>query len=146
MATSPHEWLCRYIVDNTQDAIIFADRAGMIRLWNAGAEAIFGYSAAEALGHSLDLIIPERLRARHWEGYRRVSATGITPYDRRLLAVPAIRKDGTQISLEFTVVIVHEPRGRCSASPQCSRGDRALAAGQGDTGTPGRLRAGRITT
>ena len=111
MATSPHEWLCRYIVDNTQDAIIFADRAGMIRLWNAGAEAIFGYSAAEALGHSLDLIIPERLRARHWEGYRRVSATGITPYDRRLLAVPAIRKDGTQISLEFTVVIVHEPPG-----------------------------------
>ena len=111
MATSPHEWLCRYIVDNTQDAIIFADRAGMIRLWNAGAEAIFGYSAAEALGHSLDLIIPERLRARHWEGYRRVSATGITPYDRRLLAVPAIRKDGTQISLEFTVVIVPEPPG-----------------------------------
>jgi PAS domain S-box-containing protein len=111
MATSPHEWLCRYIVDNTQDAIIFADRTGMIRLWNAGAEAIFGYSAAEALGHSLDLIIPERLQARHWEGYRRVSATGITPYDRRLLAVPAIRKDGTQISLEFTVVIVHEPPG-----------------------------------
>ena len=111
MATSPHEWLCQYIVDHTQDAIIFADRAGMIRLWNAGAEAIFGYPAAEALGHSLDLIIPERLRARHWDGYRRVSATGLTSYDRRLLAVPAIRKDGTQISLEFTVVIVHEPSG-----------------------------------
>ena len=111
MTTSPHEWLCQYIVDHTQDAIIFADRAGIIRLWNAGAEAIFGYTAAEALGHSLDLIIPERLRARHWEGYHRVSATGITHYDRRLLAVPAIRKDGTQISLEFTVVIVHEPTG-----------------------------------
>jgi PAS domain S-box-containing protein len=83
----------------------------IIRLWNAGAETIFGYPAAEALGHSLDLIIPDRLRARHWEGYRRVIATGSTPYDRRLLAVPALRKDGTQISLEFTVVIVHEPPG-----------------------------------
>ena len=70
-----------------------------------------GTPLPEALGHSLDLIIPERLRARHWEGYRRVSATGLTPYDRQLLAVPAIRKDGTQISLEFTVVIVHEPPG-----------------------------------
>jgi len=111
MATSPHEWLCRYIVDHTQDAIIFADRNGMIRLWNAGAETIFGYSAAEALGHSLDLLIPERLRARHWEGYRRVVATGVTHYARQLLAVPALRKDGTQISLEFTVAIVHEPPG-----------------------------------
>jgi len=111
MATSPHAWLCQHIVDHTQDATIFADREGIIRLWNAGAATIFGYSAAEALGHSLDLIIPERLRARHWAGYRRVIATGSTPYDRRLLAVPARRKDGTQISLEFTVVLVQEPPG-----------------------------------
>jgi PAS domain S-box-containing protein len=111
MATYPHEWLCQHIVDTTQDAIIFADREGIIRLWNAGAETLFGYPAAEALGHSLDLIIPDRLRARHWEGYRRVIATGITRYDRRLLAVPALRKDGRQISVEFTVVMVHEPPG-----------------------------------
>jgi PAS domain S-box-containing protein len=111
MATFPHEWLCQQIVDHAQDAIIFADREGIIRLWNAGAETLFGYRAAEALGHSLDLIIPERLRARHWEGYRRVIATGVTHYDRRLLAVPALRKDGTQISLEFTVMVVQEPSG-----------------------------------
>ena len=111
MATYPHEWLCQHIVDTAQDAIIFADREGIIRLWNAGAETIFGYPAAEALGHSLDLIIPDRLRARHWEGYRRVIARGITHDDRRLLAVPALRKDGRQISLEFTVVMVHEPPG-----------------------------------
>jgi PAS domain S-box-containing protein len=111
MAAYPPEWLCQHIVDHSQDAIIFADREGIIRLWNAGAETIFGYSAAEALGHSIDLIIPDRLRARHWEGYRRVIATGITHYDRRLLAVPALRKDGRQISLEFTVVIVHERSG-----------------------------------
>jgi PAS domain S-box-containing protein len=111
MATYPHEWLCQHIVDTAQDAIIFADREGIIRLWNVGAETLFGYPAAEALGHSLDLIIPDRLRARHWEGYRRVIATGITRYDRRLLAVPALRKDGRQISVEFTVVMVHEPPG-----------------------------------
>jgi PAS domain S-box-containing protein len=111
MATYPHAWLCQHIVNTSQDAIIFADREGMIRLWNVGAETIFGYPAAEALGHSLDLIIPDRLRARHWEGYRRVIATGITHYDQQLLAVPALRKDGLQISLEFTVVLVHEPPG-----------------------------------
>ena len=111
MATYPHAWLCEHIVDHAQDAIIFADHEGIIRLWNAGAETLFGYSATEALGHSLDLIIPDRLRARHWAGYRRVIATGSTHYDRRLLAVPARRKDGTHISLEFTVIIVQDPPG-----------------------------------
>jgi PAS domain S-box-containing protein len=111
MATSPHARLCQHIVDTTQDAIIFADREGMIRLWNAGAETIFGYAATEALGQSLDLLIPDHLRARHWEGYRRVMATGRTPYARQLLAVPGLRKDGTRISLEFTVVLIEETPG-----------------------------------
>lgn len=114
MATSPHAWLCQHIVDSTQDAVIFADREGIIRLWNAGAETLFGYGAAEAIGQSLDLLIPERLRARHWEGYRRVMATGLSPYARQLLAVPGLRKDGTQISLEFTVVMLHETSGEVS--------------------------------
>lgn len=111
METYTHEWLCQQIVDHTQEAIIFADHEGIIRLWNAGAEAIFGYQAAEALGQSLDLIVPERLRDRHWEGYRRVMATGVTQYDRKLLAVPATRKDGARMSLEFTVVLLREPTG-----------------------------------
>ena len=88
-------------------ALIFADRDGMIRLWNTGAEAIFGYTAAEVLGQSLELIIPERLREPHRRGYRRVIATGVTGYDRQLLAVPATRKDGARISLECTVVLIH---------------------------------------
>lgn len=77
MRSYTHEWLCQQIVDGTQEAIIFADRDGRIRLWNAGAEAMFGYSAEEAIGQSLDLVIPERLRGRHWEGYyweRRLSS------------------------------------------------------------------------
>ena len=89
MAEHPHEWLCRQIVDEAQDAIILADRDGVIRLWNSGAEAMFGYRATEALGRTLDLIIPERLRARHWAGYREAMATGATRYANQVLAVPA---------------------------------------------------------
>jgi PAS domain S-box-containing protein len=106
MEAYTHEWLCQQIVDNTQEAIIFADPEGLIRLWNIGAETIFGYTAAEMLGQSLELIIPEHLRDQHRRGYRRVMATGVTQYDRKLLAVPATRKDGARISLEFTVVLI----------------------------------------
>jgi PAS domain S-box-containing protein len=69
-------WLCQQIVDNTPDAVIFADRDGIIRFWNAAAETMFGYRAEEALGQTLDLIIPESLRAQHWTGYRRAMASG----------------------------------------------------------------------
>ena len=86
------------------DAVVAADRDGSIVFWNPGAERIFGYAADEAVGRSLDLIVPERQRARHWEGYRRVIAGGNSRYgDGDLLAVPAIRKDGTTISVEFTI-------------------------------------------
>ncbi len=106
------EWLCRRIVEEAHDAIIFADREGRIRLWNTGAEETFGYTAAEALGQSLDLIIPEKHRARHWEGYHRVMATGVTKYGRDLLKVPALRKDGSRASIEFTIVPVRDGAGR----------------------------------
>jgi len=112
MATPGHEWLCRSIVDNAPDAVIYADREGIIRLWNSGAEAMFGYSAEEALGQSLDIIIPENLRGRHWEGYNRVMATGETKYGKDLLAVPGIRKDGTRISLEFSIVMLSDGGGQ----------------------------------
>lgn len=111
MQSSTREWLCRQIVEQSQEAIIFADREGIIQIWNTGAETIFGYQAEEALGRSLDLIVPERLRNRHWQGYRRVMATGVTQYGRELLAVPATRKDGARISLEFTVVLLRDPSG-----------------------------------
>ena len=108
MPTYPHEWLARQIVDQAQDAIVFADRDGVIRLWNAGAQAMFGYGVDEAVGQTLDLIIPERLRARHWTGFNNTMATGVTRYARQVLAVPAIRKDGTSMSVEFTVALLHE--------------------------------------
>lgn len=93
------------LLTTRSDAIVAADRYGIIRFWNPGAERLFGYSSAEANGRSLDLIIPERLRQRHWEGFRRVIATGTSRYgERDLLSVPAVRKDGGTISVEFTVV------------------------------------------
>ncbi len=112
MDTVPtQDWLCRSIVEASQVAIIFADREGTIRLWNGGAEAMFGFSASEATGQPLEIIVPERHRARHNEGYTHVMATGITKYGRDLLAVPAMRKDGTRISIEFSISIVRSPAG-----------------------------------
>jgi PAS domain S-box-containing protein len=105
------DWLCGRIVAESRDAIIFADQAGRIRLWNAGAEELFGYGAAEMEGRTLDLIIPETLRARHNEGYRRVMATGASKYAAEFLAVPGLRKDGARISLEFTITLIKDDGG-----------------------------------
>lgn len=94
------------------DAIVAADRDGIIRFWNPGAERVFGHQAAAAIGCSLDLIIPERLRERHWHGYRETMATGKSRYgEGDVLAVPALRKDGTTISVEFTVVPLKDSSG-----------------------------------
>jgi PAS domain S-box-containing protein len=104
--------LYRQLVEGSPDAIILGDAGGRIQLWNAGAEMIFGYTAAEAVGQSMDLIIPERLRGRHWSGYDRVMATGVSRYGRgELLAVPAVTKDGRTISIEFTIEILRDAAG-----------------------------------
>ena len=112
METGSRDWLYQEIVEGAQDAIIFADRDGIIRLWNSGAEAIFGYSADEALGETLDLIVPEKMRKKHWEGYRKVMATGTTRYGSDVLAVPAIKKDSNRISVEFTIVLLQDDAGK----------------------------------
>ncbi|GAB6084609.1 PAS domain S-box protein [Desulfuromonas carbonis] len=100
------------IIDQAPDAVLYADREGVIRLWNRGAELLFGYSAAEALGQSLDLIIPERLRGRHWDGYHRVMASGETRYGTDLLAVPAQHRDGRKLSCEFSIVMLKDNEGK----------------------------------
>jgi PAS domain S-box-containing protein len=88
------------------DAIIVAGSDGAIVLWNPAAERMFGYSQSEALGRSLDLIIPERLRNRHWEGYRETMRTGHTRYGSDVLRVPALHKDGRSLSIAFTVALL----------------------------------------
>ena len=92
------------VLGSAGDAVIAADAAGVILFWNPGAERIFGFTAAEAIGQSLDLIIPEALRQRHWQAYHQVMRTGQSRYGQGdLLAVPGVRKDGKRISLEFTI-------------------------------------------
>lgn len=104
---------CRTLVEEAADAIIYADADGLIRFWNKGAVRIFGFSTAEALGQSLDIIIPENLRKRHWDGYAETMRTGKTRYgDGDILAVPALRKDGTRVSIEFTILPFHDRAGR----------------------------------
>ncbi len=104
--------LYRQIVEGSPDAVIFGGTGGIIRLWNAGAQTIFGFTAEEAIGQSMDIIIPERLRARHWEGYHKVMATGVSRYGSgEVLAVPAITKDGRTISIEFTIQMLKGPGG-----------------------------------
>jgi PAS domain S-box-containing protein len=104
--------LYRQIIEGSPEAIIFGDVNGIIRLWNAGAESIFGFKAEEAIGRSMDIIIPERLRGRHWDGYHKVMATGISRYGHGdLLAVPAVTKDGRTISIEFTIQMLKGAAG-----------------------------------
>ena len=112
MPTDPEHFADR-LITGMSDAIVYADADGVIRRWNRGAARIFGFTEAEAIGRSLDLIIPENLRSRHWEGYRGNMRTGQSRYgDGQVLSVPAVRKDGARISVEFTIVPFTDDGGR----------------------------------
>jgi PAS domain S-box-containing protein len=101
------------LLDSMSDAVVYSDAAGRIQYWNHGAEGIFGFTASEAIGQSLDIIIPETLRKRHWEGYEATMRTGVTRYGATdLLAVPAIRKDGSRLSTEFSIVPFRDQLGK----------------------------------
>ena len=112
------------LVRNLADAVVVADADGTITFWNRAATDLFGWSAEEALGQSLDLIIPARYRARHWEGYRTSMASGTTRYGGRLLEVPALRRSGEPLSIAFTVTLMLEPSsGRTDAIAAVIRDD-----------------------
>ena len=105
--------LGRSVLGGAAEAIVAVDREGVIRFWNPGAVRLFGFAAAEAVDRSIDIIIPEPQRARHWAGFRRVMDTGESRYGQGdLLAVPGLRKDGARVSLEFTIVPLRGPDGR----------------------------------
>lgn len=105
--------LAHAILSTAADAIIATDREGLITFWNPGATRIFGFSNEEAMGRSLDIIIPENLRKRHWDGYHRTMATGESRYGSAdLLAVPGLRKDGQRVSVEFTIVMLQDAQGQ----------------------------------
>jgi PAS domain S-box-containing protein len=100
------------LLQTSSDAIVVSDADGRIVFWNPGAARIFGFDATEAQGQSLDLIIPEKLRGRHWQGFHRVMTTGQSRYgEGDLLSVPALTKDGRRISVEFTIVMLRDDHG-----------------------------------
>ncbi|KAA1014305.1 PAS domain S-box protein [Paraburkholderia panacisoli] len=96
------------------DAIIISDLHGSITFWNPAAEHMFGFTQSEVLGKSLDLIIPERLRGRHWDGYHKTMSTGETRYGNDVLRVPAVHKDGRSLSIAFTVALLHSSQNELS--------------------------------
>ena len=111
--TSGVDRFYRTLVREAPDAIIYVDVQGTITFWNRAAERVFGFSESEATGKSLDIIIPENLRKRHWDGFAETIETGKTRYGAGdVLAVPALRKDGTRISVEFTILPFLDRTGR----------------------------------
>ena len=119
---------CKQLVESIGDAVIASDPAGAINLWNPAAERVFGYTEAEALGKSLDIIIPQRQQQRHWDGYNKTMETGVTKYGNDVLRVPAVHKDGHTLSIAFTVAMLHTPDGKISAIVAVVRDESARFA------------------
>ncbi len=105
----------KQLVEALGDAIVIADASGAITLWNPAAERIFGFTEGEALGKSLDIITPQRLQHRHWEGFHKTMASGVTRYGNDVLRVPAVHKDGHSLSIAFTVALLHSEDKKVSA-------------------------------
>jgi PAS domain S-box-containing protein len=105
-------WFAQAVVTEAPEAIVVTDPDGIVRLWNNGAARVFGYSAADMVGQSLDAIIPEKLRERHWNGYRQTMLTGYTRYGDKMLSVPALHRDGHRLSIEFSVALLRDDAGQ----------------------------------
>jgi PAS domain S-box-containing protein len=123
-ATEPDAAALADLVRQLADAVVVSNRDGLVTFWNHAAERLFGWYADDVLGGSLDVIIPERFRARHWAGYRTVMATGITAYGTKLLEVPGVHRDGSTMSLAFTVTLLTDPElGTCTGIAAVIRDD-----------------------
>lgn len=127
------------LVAGTPDAVIYADREGTIRVWNDGAAALFGFSAAEALGQNLDLIIPERLRAAHWAGFDRAMETGTTKGGREVRVTRGLHKDGRRLYVEMSFGVALDARsGKAIGSVAMARdGTERYLASRAALATPG---------
>ena len=127
---APGADLYRAVVEQGPEAMIFADREGITRLWNARAEEMFGYAASEAVGRSLDLIIPQHLRAAHWQGYHRAIAAGRTRSDGKPMLTRATHKDGSKLYVDVAFAIVlDERRGVLGALATARKSSKPQASG-----------------
>jgi PAS domain S-box-containing protein len=121
MATELTRDLAHAIIDQSADAIIFADADGVTRVWNAAASAIFGFTAEETIGRSLDMIIPERLREAHWSGFRRAVESGVTRLDGRPTITRGLHKSGKRLYVEMSFAVVRAPDGTVAGSVAIAR-------------------------
>ncbi|WP_298928569.1 PAS domain-containing protein [uncultured Ramlibacter sp.] len=116
------------LVEAVGDAVMAADASGAINLWNPACERMFGYTEAEALGKSLDIIIPQRQQQRHWDGYAHTMASGKTKYGTTVLRVPAVHKDGHTLSIAFSVALLFTPEGKVASIVAVVRDESAKFA------------------
>lgn len=121
MATEPQHELARAIVEQSADAVIFADAQGVTRIWNAAATALFGFTAGETIGQSLDVIIPERLREAHWAGFRRAVESGVTRLDGKPTITRALHKTGKRLYVEMSFAVVRGADGAVAGSVAIAR-------------------------
>jgi PAS domain S-box-containing protein len=111
MSTLDRADLHRALIETLPDAVIFTDREGVIRAWNGGAEAVFGHRAAEVIGKSLDIIIPERLRRAHWAGFDAAVETGRMKHGRESMTTRSTHKDGRDLYVDMSFALVRGTDG-----------------------------------
>lgn len=109
------------LVAQASDAIIFADREGRIVAWNAGAERLFGHATRDAIGQSLDVIIPDHLRQAHWDAFDRAVTTGTTRHDGRAIVTRSMKADGTKIYVDISFALVRDVAGAVVGSLAIAR-------------------------
>lgn len=121
MSTSEQPGLFQALIEQLADAVVFADRDGLIRIWNAGAESVFGYSAHEVLGRRLDVLIPERLRSAHWAAFDAAIETGLMKHGRESMTTRSIRKDGSDLYVDLSFALVKDGSGHVLGSVAVAR-------------------------
>jgi len=124
--------LCTAIVQQAWEAVIFADPSGHIRIWNRGAEALFGFSAEETIGASLDIIVPERFRTAHWSGFHKAIEDGKTRHAGEVRMTRGLHKDGRKLYVELSFGLITTPDGEVVGSVAIGRpGNDRFAKGAG---------------
>jgi PAS domain S-box-containing protein len=121
VSTSEQPGLFQALIEQLADAVVFADRDGLIRVWNAGAESVFGYSAHEVLGRRLDVLIPERLRSAHWAAFDAAIETGLMKHGRESMTTRSIRKDGSDLYVDLSFALVKDGSGHVLGSVAVAR-------------------------
>jgi PAS domain S-box-containing protein len=121
VSTTEQAGLSQALIEHLADAVIFADHEGLIQVWNAGAEAVFGYSADQVLGQRLDVLIPERLRSAHWAAFDTAVDTGRMKYGRESMTTRSIHKDGSDLYVDLSFALVKDADGRVLGSVAVAR-------------------------